>query len=368
MAIAGTIGLSPDGNNILDETKVRNSKLKTKSYDLKVDYEGEVWSSSYHLGYTEGSGGSQADRSVGWGGNVVHSFDASNVEDIQTSYGADPADGSQWNLDFLRYDINDAKDDESYFQTDFERDIDVSIFSKLSVGVKYRDHSRLNTKLTTDARTDLNWSLADYSLPMPSDFMSNQGSEGTLDNYAITDSDKIREVGDALGWDYRTLKASTFDINEKIFAGYIKADIDAEGLRGNVGVRLVQTDQQSSAYVGATGEEVWTTEDTDYFDILPSINLAMDLSDDLLMRLSAARVMSRPDYADMSASTSYNKETQTGSGGNSKIDPYRATQFDIGLEWYFMKRVFCRGLSSIRIFKALLILQRPWKPMKGLRF
>lgn len=335
MAVGGVMGLSPDGNNILDETKVRNSKLKTKSYDLKVDHEGEIWTSSVHLGYTEGSGGSQADRSVGWGGNTIHSFDASQVEDIRTSYEQDPADGTKWALDFLRYDINDAKDDETYIQSDFERAIDVSIFSSIKMGAKYRDHSRFNTKLTTDAKTDLGWSLADYSLPMPGDFMTNQGSAGTLHNYAITDSNKVRSVGDALNWNYRTLKASTFEINEKIFAGYIKADIDTEGLRGNVGVRLVQTDQQSSAYIGATGEEVWTTKDSDYFDILPSLNLAMDLDDDLVLRISAARVMSRPDYADMSASTSYNKETQTGSGGNADIDPYRATQFDVGLEWYF---------------------------------
>jgi len=335
MAVAGTLGLSPDGSNILDETKVRNSKLKTKSYDLKLDHEGEVWSSSYHIGYTEGSGGSQADRSVGWGGNYVHSYDASDSKDVKTSYAADPANGNNWVLDFLRYDSNDAKDDEVYLQADFERDLDIAIFSKIKVGGKYRDHSRFNTKHTTDARTDLAWSLADYSLAMPSDFLSNQGSAGTLRDYAITDSDKVRREGDALGWDYRVLKASTFDINEKITAAYIKADIDAEGLRGNVGVRLVHTDQSSSAFVGESGNEVWTTETTDYFDILPSLNLAVDLSEDLVLRMSAARVMSRPDYADMTSSTSYNKETQTGSGGNSKIDPYRATQFDVGLEWYF---------------------------------
>ena len=335
MAVGGVIGLSPNGNNILDETKVRNSKLKTKSYDLKVELQGEVWLSSYHVGYTEGSGGSQADRSVGWGGNVVHSFDASTPQDIRTTYAQDPADGANWNLDFLRYDTNDGKDDETYAQGDFEREIDVSIFSKVSFGVKYRDHSRFNTKLTTDARTDLGWSLADYSYASPADFMSNQGSAGTLSSYAMTDEDKVRQVGDALDWQYRTLKASTFDINETIYAGYIKADIDTEGLRGNLGLRIVQTDQASSAYVGATGEEVWTTEDSDYFDVLPSVNLAMDLDDDLIMRFSAARVMSRPDYADMTASTSYNKETQTGTGGNVDIDPYRATQFDLGLEWYF---------------------------------
>ncbi|WP_206483447.1 TonB-dependent receptor [Thalassotalea sp. G2M2-11] len=335
MVVAGTLGLSPDGNNILDETKVRNSQLKTKSYDLKLEHEGDTWISSVHLGYTEGTGGSQADRSVGWGGNAVHRFDASNAKDVQVSYDKDPANGDLWNLDFIRYDSNDAKDDEKYVQTDFIRNIDVAIFSAIKLGVKYRDHTRFNTKHTTDARTDLNWSLSDYSLSMPGDFLSGQGSSGTLRNYAITDSDKVRIEGDALGWDYRLLKASTFEVNEEILAGYIKADIDAEGLRGNVGVRLVQTDQRSSAYVGAVGEEVWTTKDSDYFDILPSLNLAVDLSDDVVLRISAARVMSRPDYADMTSSTSYNKETQTGTGGNPNIDPYRATQFDFGLEWYF---------------------------------
>ncbi|SFC98110.1 TonB-dependent receptor [Pseudoalteromonas denitrificans] len=335
MATAGTFGLSPDGNNILDETKVRNSELKTKSYDLKIDHEGEIWRSSLHLGYTKGSGGSSADRSVGWEGNFVHSYDVSSTQDIKTQYSADPSDGKNWDLGFLRYDSNDAKDDESYFQLDFDRDIDISVFSNIKLGMKYRDHSRFNTKHTTDAKTQLGWNLADYSLTMPSDYQSDIGSSGTLKNYAITDSNKIRTQGDALDWDYQILKASTFDINEKITAAYAKATIDVEGMRGNLGIRLVQTQQSSGAYEGASGNEVWIVKDKDYFDVLPSLNLAIDLDDDLVLRIAAARVMARPDYNSMTASTSYNLETQTGTGGNSDIDPYRATQFDTGIEWYF---------------------------------
>lgn len=346
MLLGGTLGLSPTANNILDETKVRNSEIKTKSYDLKADYQGELWLTSVHVGYTEGSGGSQADRSVGWEGNYVHSFDTSSVEDVRTSYGADPADGKNWDLGFLRYDSNDAKDDETYLQVDFSRPVDIAVFNNVKFGLKYRDHSRFNTKHTTDNRTDLGWSLADYSLSMPSDYLSDLGSEGTLRDYAITDSGKIRQDGDALNWDYRVLKASTFEVEEKITAGYVKADIDVEGMRGNLGVRLVQTQQSAAAYVGESGSEVWTNDDRDYFDILPSINLAIDLEEDLLLRFSAARVMSRPDYAAMTPSTSYNLETQTGSGGNPEIDPYRATQFDTGIEWYFSEA----GLFSAVMF------------------
>lgn len=346
MAVGGTLGKSPNGNNILDETKIRDSKIKTKSYDLKIEHAADMWFSSVHMGYTKGSGGSQADRSVGWGGNYEHSYDASQVKDIQTSYAGDPNDGELWGLDYLRYDSNDAKDDESYIQSDFEREIDVAVFSKIKMGVKYRDHSRFNTKQTTDNVTNLGWRLADYSLSAPDDFLEEQGSDGTLRSYAITDADKVRREGNALDWNYRVLKASTFDINEKIYAAYVKADIDTDNMRGNLGVRLVQTNQTSSAYIGEEGAEVWTEKDTDYFDVLPSLNLAIDLDEELVLRFSAARVMSRPDYADMTSSTSFNKETQTGTGGNSDIDPYRATQFDLGLEWYFNDA----GILSVAYF------------------
>ena len=144
-------------------------------------------------------------------------------------------------LGFLRYDSNDAKDDESYIQFDFERPIDVAVFSAIKLGVKHRDHTRFNTKHTTDARTDLGWNLDDYANTMPKDYLDGLGSHGTLTNYAITDSDKVRREGDAPDWQYRVLKASTFEISEKITAGYVKATIDVEGMRGNLGVRLVQT-------------------------------------------------------------------------------------------------------------------------------
>lgn len=334
-AQAGTLGLSPDGNNILDETKIRNSKLKTNSYDLKLIHDGETWKSSYHVGVTEGSGGTQTDRSVGWEGNAVHSYNAQNVESIETSYAKSPADGKHWDLGFLRYDSNDALDKEYYGQTDFERAIDVAVFSKIKMGVKYRDHKRENIRLRSQTRTDLDWNLADYSYASPSDFLSGIGTSGTLSSYAMTDLDKTRAAGDALSWQYDYLYDSNFAITEKILASYIKADIDTDGLRGNLGVRLVETKQTTGAYVGPADAKVWQEEDKSYFDILPSINLAVDLEEDMILRFSAARVMTRPDYAAMTNATTYNTETRVGTGGNSNIDPYRATQFDVGYEWYF---------------------------------
>ncbi|WP_444995781.1 TonB-dependent receptor [Aliikangiella sp. IMCC44359] len=349
--VGGTLGLSPTGNNVLDETKVRNSEMSTQVYDFKYEHFGDIWTSSIQLGLTESEGGTQADRSVGWEGNTIHRFSAATVKSIETSYDLEPANGANWDLGFLRYDSNDAKDEENYFQADFFREINLSIFSQLKFGLKHRDHSRFNTKLTTDSRTDLGWNLADYSLPMPSDFLSGQGSAGTLRNYAITNSDQIRGEGDALVWDYRVLKASTFDINEKILAGYFKMNIEADDLRGDIGVRLVKTKQTSGAYQGASGSEVWVEENKTYSDILPSLNLMADLTEDVVVRFAAARVMSRPDYNAMTAFTSYNTETQTGTGGNPEIDAFRATQFDFGVEWYFDEAAL---LSAVYFHKDVL--------------
>lgn len=329
---AGSFSANEDGTpNILDETKVRNSKLETKVYDFTAKHTGDIWTTSGQIGFTEGSGGSQADRSVGWVGNYDWNYDVSQTKNVQTSYGADPKDGSKWNLDYLRYDRNDAKDEETYAQLDLERDIDVAVFNKLKFGVKYRDHDRSNTKYTTDAKTDLNWSLADYSLTMPSDYLDGMGNSGTLTNYAITNSDKVRAEGDALNWDYRVLHASSYAVGEKIYAGYVKAGIETDGLRGNMGVRLVKTKQKTGAYANTT----WVEIEKDYTDILPSINLAIDLEEDLLFRVAASRVMSRPDYNQMTPATVYNTETQTGTGGSADLEPTRANQFDVGLEWYF---------------------------------
>ena len=366
MATGGTLGLSPNGqNNVLDETKVRDSEIKTESYDLKIVNEGDLWTSSVHFGYTEGSGGTQTDRSVGWGANTVHSFDTSSVGDIKTHYDLDPADASQWSLQYLGYESGVAKDDESYIQFDFERPIDLAFFSGIKFGAKYRDHSRFNTKHNTARKEDLHWSLADYSLAMPSDYLSGVGSAGTLKNYANTDSAKVRRDGDPIGWDFQTIKASTFEVNEAITAAYIKADIDAEGVRGNVGVRLVYTDQATSSWEGKKGDRQWLTDDSSYFDILPSLNLAVDLQDDLILRMSAARVMSRPDYSQMTSSTTYNIETKTGTGGNPGIDPHRATQFDLGLEWYFSDAGIVSAVVFMKDIQSFIDVQEFQEVFEG---
>ena len=44
--------------------------------------------------------------------------------------------------------------------------------------------------------------------------------------------------------------------------------------------------------------------------------------------------MARPDYTDVAPRVSLNPGALTGTGGNPNLDPYRANQADVSLEWY----------------------------------
>jgi iron complex outermembrane receptor protein len=64
--------------------------------------------------------------------------------------------------------------------------------------------------------------------------------------------------------------------------------------------------------------------------------LALDLADNLILRMSAARVMSRAGYTQLTPSYSnINPTSFTAARGNPGIKPFRATQTDIGIEYYF---------------------------------
>ena len=74
--------------------------------------------------------------------------------------------------------------------------------------------------------------------------------------------------------------------------------------------------------------------DRSYDEWLPSFNLRYDISDEVIVRFGAARVMSRPDLTILSPSTNINIQTASVSAQNPQVNPYLADQIDLSLEWY----------------------------------
>ncbi|MCZ6642046.1 MAG: TonB-dependent receptor, partial [Gammaproteobacteria bacterium] len=112
--------------------------------------------------------------------------------------------------------------------------------------------------------------------------------------------------------------------------------------RGNIGLRYVETEQTS---VGILGEQQGSsnpptiidpnyTINRQYADVLPSLNVAFDLTDEWVLRFAASRAVSRPDPIDLQIGLNLDIEDLDGSSGNPDLEPYNTDNFDLILEWY----------------------------------
>ncbi|MBI3350496.1 MAG: TonB-dependent receptor [Burkholderiales bacterium] len=111
-------------------------------------------------------------------------------------------------------------------------------------------------------------------------------------------------------------------------------------VRGNLGTRYVKTAIVASGYL-ATGGGSAVTASRDYRDWLPSANLSVNLTKDLILRAAAAKVMSRPPLQNLNpGGTLSTTGTLSYTGGNPALDPFRATTLDLSAEWYHSKNAF----------------------------
>ncbi|MFC6981093.1 TonB-dependent receptor [Microbulbifer taiwanensis] len=106
-------------------------------------------------------------------------------------------------------------------------------------------------------------------------------------------------------------------------------------LRGNFGVRHVTTEVESTGLTDLNGDLVQVVVDNEYTDTLPSLNLAMDVREDMVMRFSVADVMARPALGDLTPGGEISQFTGDVEYGNPNLDPFRARAYDLSYEWYF---------------------------------
>jgi iron complex outermembrane receptor protein len=165
---------------------------------------------------------------------------------------------------------------------------------------------------------------------------------------------------------YGSVVNRNWSVKEDVTTGYAKADVDGKlfgfDVSGNVGVQVVNTDQKATGFVNDSGRCTGATPATcvsqsggkSYTDVLPSLNLSVDLGNDLVTRLGIARTMSRPTMSFMRASVDQpslpnpplNPQRFVSSGGNPELEPYRADAFDISVEKYFGNK----GYVSAAVF------------------
>ena len=158
----------------------------------------------------------------------------------------------------------------------------------------------------------------------------------------------------------------SYRVSEETWAGFVQANLSGERWSGNIGVRVVQTDTSAQAwdaqileiiengafnYTAVYDDPSEITQENDYTYVLPSINFNYRITEDLRLRLGAAKTMARPSVETLAPtntteSVSWGEFTQI-YGGNAALKPYSAVQYDASLEYYFRPN----SIFNIAVFK-----------------
>ena len=150
---------------------------------------------------------------------------------------------------------------------------------------------------------------------------------------------------------------NTRAVKEEVTGGYLEFDFDGDlaGLRyaANFGIRYAHTDQSSTGVLSGTT----VTVERDYDDWLPSANIALYPTESLVVRGAIAKVMTRPTLGNLTPGGSIDGFNYRISYGNPQLDPYRATNYDLGVEWYFAPQALFSVAGFIKEVESFPISQ-----------
>ena len=293
-------------------------------------------------------------------------LDISNPKNIVFTTSNNLTDASQYapaNLFRNNYPTGAYRTIDSYedaAQLDVKRYIDVSILESVSFGGKYRKEvlkRNVNRFDREDSSVPAAFSptLATSGVTV-SDFLDGENSVPTA-----WISPSIQAYRDALAKEGYTVYEAfdpqgSYNVKRDLTSFYAMANLKGEILsmpfRGNVGVRRESTDQTVNGYVAGAANpqntEVRLVAGTystpkSYDNTLPSANFSLDLTDNLLLRFAAAKVLVRPiiDSNNQLATTVTTATDSTGHRvttvalGQGSLNPLTANQIDLGLEWYY---------------------------------
>ncbi|MEY3515929.1 MAG: hypothetical protein RIS67_146, partial [Pseudomonadota bacterium] len=276
--------------------------------------------------------------------------------------------GTDFRLDWIfGFQDVDVKDKEEWVKFDGEYFIDKGFLSSMQFGVRNAEHTRELGQVTAqgpnwgaDPFNPANWT-GDFK-NYPSDFGSSLGGNFPRDIWYYS-PEWLAQFNDEQAFRDPTLRyyfPASYGLVEGSSAAYAQLNFKGESWSGNIGLRYVQTRENITSYVNADANDpdaittslfgpykTVLTEHT-YNNILPSANLRLELSDELVARFAVSQTLTRPDYSALAGSVSLSPPavpggTGTGSGGNPDLKPITSTNIDATLEWYFAPRSLVSG-------------------------
>ncbi|HEV2444017.1 MAG TPA: TonB-dependent receptor [Steroidobacteraceae bacterium] len=260
-----------------------------------------------------------------------------------------------WFADYYNDDYVTSVDKENYAKLDATFKVDSGVFEFLKAGVRFEHHQRdtifdAGGPACPQANNAYpNCAPAYDGEEYPSNYQSGIPGGGAWANniftYSMAEAEAFVNQPGYLQNPFspkRYYWLDSFSIQENELSSYVQADMGGDRWSGNIGLRLVNS--QENVLHNVTGTEFNYSlfggfnreiDDHRYFNALPSANFKFDLTHDLVLRLSAAETMALPDYSAVGSGVGLNDTNLTASGGNPDLKPIKGGVFSTDLEYYF---------------------------------
>ena len=413
------VSMNQTGDNTMVELLNLSTPRKTDTYQmaLKTDwYVTPQWSVTVDLAYSAAKNKNNGDNRFvvarGFVDSINIDYDTGNMlPDVVISPGLTPE--QKYGAHYSRnsgVDVDDKVTDVKLISSYIP---DEGIISKVDFGVNYVKQVKKQTEfassnssqfsrggyyLTRDGYTFDNSSVftqGEFELfQIPSNVFVPANFDNFLDGedsispnpWPSFDYDKLLEYYRSINQEAADKsivaslnKAGSYEVSEAVTSAYVQMNIEDELFELpyllNIGVRASQTKVTSDGYgydlakvvldsQGQPTNNDWkdvveVSYDDTYTNVLPSMNFKLNLQDDLLLRLSAAEVLSRPSLYDLRAwaapnFTAREQGLPTLSRGNPGVSPEKARQADLSIEWYFHDSSSLSGAVFIKDIESFI--------------
>ncbi|MDR7091627.1 TonB-dependent receptor [Cellvibrio fibrivorans] len=350
------------GTETFNQTWGRVASMDSETFDLNAEYAADSFKVTASAGSTKAGGGTDLTTnfshfaSLGdynmalWAGSIDASgkkikINATSDLNMTLANYRDKSAAEAWAVK-----RGPNSDEESYAQVDFEFDLDLGAIKSFKTGVRTTDH---DVEKSSDAAVFGNatpQTLNDTSMFYRGTF--EVGSHGFKAPKPVLGAMVKATLADVTGW--KEERAGYAALNEQNDALYGMFTFEADAVKGDFGLRYISSDITGTSYAldgtplaaGDLGQNLYystnkTSVGEDYDDVLPSLNVTFDLTDDLVLRTTASQAISRANYNDM-----FTNASQTGyqdgipgnerlTTGNVGLKPMKASQADLGVEYYY---------------------------------
>lgn len=259
--------------------------------------------------------------------------------------------------DYLKNKEDAARLDMNYDFSFSDVTLDLDFGYRYNKTSSLRDQVRSNYGLRNMADAAPGNMFASVLAPGPDNFNDADGRDLYFPDFLLIDAEQVANdpegVIDVLNQalaEHQAMTGSTkggisnptstsnayFDIAEKTNAFYTQGNFAWRMLRGNLGVRYLDTSVSSVGLRTIDGVPTPTETKGSYNFWLPRFNLVADVTENMIVRLGWGKDIRRPDFDNLSTSftfsTSPNPAVELGNPG---LEPEEVSSFDIGFEWYF---------------------------------